>query len=384
MSPVRAVVCSGSASRGAAKAGALHVLLQAGVEPDLFVGTSVGAIDAAFLAADPSPERARCLVKIWQELRTRDVLPTCAGAQLVHLALGSDRLCSPDGLRALLDRHLGYREIAQAAVPFVVVATDLLTGTERQLRAGPVVPAVLASAAISGVFPPVPWGTDLLVDGGVIANVPLAAAVAAGADEALDTGQLCEERHRPRSVIDVALHALALQSTARALAELACLPPGVTVHHLVLPCATYRRYSDFSGSAELIAGGAAAAWGALDGAALGPTRGRRGLVRGSRTRRRARRAARSAPAADGRWSSQRRACMTPLRASVDKTTVRAPGTKTRWVRQSRVRRFRPDWSSVAGDTRGRARARGPRQGAAPRRACLAMTEQWHGREVVDA
>ena len=123
------------------------------------------------------------------------------------------------------------------------------------------------------------------MDGGVVANVPLAAAVAAGADEvwALDTGQLCEERHRPRSAIDVALQTLAVQSTARTQAELACLPPGLTVHHLVLPCVTHRRRSDFSGSAELIAGGAAAASEALDGADFGPARARQ-RSRGTRQR----------------------------------------------------------------------------------------------------
>ena len=273
---MRAIVCSGGGNRGAAQAGALEVLLSAGVVPDLFVGTSVGAINAAFLAADPSPNRARCLVEIWQGLRGRDVFPTPARVQLIRLALGSDHVCSSDGLRALLETHLGYREIEDASVPLVVVATDLSTGAERRLRHGPVVPAVLASAAIPGVFAPVPWGSDLLVDGGVVANVPLAAAVAAGADEvwALDTGQRCAERHRPRSAVGVARRSVAVQSTARAEAELACLPPGVTVHHVVLPCSTHLRYSDFSGSAELVAGGAAAASEALDGADVGPARAR--------------------------------------------------------------------------------------------------------------
>lgn len=276
MSLVRAVVCSGGGSRGAAQAGALQVMLEAGVVPDLLIGTSVGAINAAFLAAEPSPERARGLVEIWKGLRDRDVFPTPALVQLIRLALGSDHVCSSDGLRTLLETHLGYREIEDASVPLVVVATDLLTGAERRLRAGPVVAAVLASAAIPGVFAPVPWGRDLLVDGGVVANVPLAAAVAAGADEvwALDTGQLCAERHRPHSAVDVALQALAVQSTARAEAEFACLPSGVTVHHIVLPCVTHRRRSDFSGSAELIASGAAATSEALGGAPLGPSSAR--------------------------------------------------------------------------------------------------------------
>jgi NTE family protein len=269
---MRAIVCSGGGNRGAAQAGALEVLFGAGVVPDLLVGTSVGAINAAFLAAAPTPERARHLVGIWKGLRSRDVFPTAPRRQLVHLALGSDHVCSPDGLRALLEHHLGYHEIEDAAVPLVIVAADLSTGLERRLCRGPVVDAVLASAAMPGIFPPVRWGTDLLVDGGVVANVPLSAAVDAGSDEVwvLDTSRLCEERHPPRSTIDVALQGLAVQSTARAQAELACLPPGVTVRHLVLPCTRHRWYSDVSGSAELIAIGAAAAFDALDAAAFVP------------------------------------------------------------------------------------------------------------------
>jgi NTE family protein len=216
-------------------------------------------------------------------------------------------------LRALLETHLGYRQIEDASVSLVVVATDLSTGAERRLRAGPVVPAVLASAAIPGVFAPVPWGSDLLVDGGVVANVPLAAAVAAGADEvwALDTGQLCAERHRPRSAVGVARRSVAVQNTARAETELACLPPGVVVHHVVLPCSTHRWYRDFSGSAELIANGATAAWAALDGIAiLAPTDA----------------SGRGAPRQEPAGRAERSA--TPSASASDKIMVRAPSTKT--------------------------------------------------------
>ncbi|MHB1487967.1 MAG: patatin-like phospholipase family protein [Acidimicrobiales bacterium] len=266
MTAVCAIACSGGGNRGAAQAGALVALLEAGVVPDLLVGTSVGAVNAAYLAAEPSAAQARRLVEIWRGLQGRDVFPTGRAAQLVNLVRRSDHLCSPEGLRALLASRLPYDRIEDAQVPLVVVATDLLSGQERRLRHGPVVPAVLASAAIPGVFPPVAWGTDLLVDGGVVANMPLAAAVAAGANEvwALDAGQLCADRRSPRSAVDVSLQALAIQSTARAQAELACLPAAVVVHHVALLCTTHRWHSDFSGSEELIGDGMAAARTALD------------------------------------------------------------------------------------------------------------------------
>ena len=129
MSLVRTVVCSVGASRNAAQAGALHVLLDFGVVPDLLVGTSVGAISASFLAAERSPERARCLVRIWQQLRTHDAVVTLQG--LSSSTSRSNRTIRAHRACALLDRHLGYREIDQDAVTIVVVATDLLTGAER-------------------------------------------------------------------------------------------------------------------------------------------------------------------------------------------------------------------------------------------------------------
>jgi NTE family protein len=143
----------------------------------------------------------------------------------------------------------------------VVVATELATGAERRLRRGPVIDAVLASAAIPGVFPPVHWDGVWLCDGGVVANVPVTAALDAGADEVwvLDTSGPCELRRRPRTIIDVALQALALMGSARVRAELACPPGKAAIHHVALRCRADRWFTDFGASAELLDDGAAAA-----------------------------------------------------------------------------------------------------------------------------
>jgi NTE family protein len=253
-----ALVLSGGGNRGALQAGALQVLLGAGVRPALLVGTSAGAVNAAFLAAGPTPRRAAELAGLWRGLSGRQVFPGSVPLRFWRLARRGDDLYSPAGLRRLLEASLPYRRLEDAAVPLVVVATDLATGLERRLSAGPVIDAVLASAAIPGVFPPVRWEGALLVDGGIAASVPLAAAAAWGAAEAwvLDTARPCEHPRRPRSAVDIALQAVALAATARAQGELACPPAGINIRYLPLSCAESLWFSDFRDTPALIARGA--------------------------------------------------------------------------------------------------------------------------------
>lgn len=253
-----ALVLSGGGNRGALQAGALEVLLASGIKPGLLVGTSVGAINAAFLAAGPTPERATKLVELWKGLSGKQVFPGSLPRKLWHLIRHDDHLYSSSGLRCLLEANLPYRRLEQSAVPLVVVAADLATGLERRLDAGPVIEAVLASAAIPGVFPPVPWGSDLLIDGGIAANVPLAAAAAFGATKvwALDTARPCDHPRAPRGAVDIALQAVALSTMARTQAEVACPPAGMEVHYLALSCAESQWFSDFRNTPTLIARGA--------------------------------------------------------------------------------------------------------------------------------
>lgn len=145
-----------------------------------------------------------------------------------RLAGRGDYLYSPAALRRLLEASLPYGRLEEAAVPLVVVATDLATGLERRLSAGLVIDAVLASAAIPGLFPPVRWEGALLVRCGIGASVPLTAAAAAwGSAEALVLDTTARPGDHPRwpgSAVDIALQAVALAATALAQGELACPP----------------------------------------------------------------------------------------------------------------------------------------------------------------
>ena len=123
-----------------------------------------------------------------------------------------DHLVPSHGLRALLERNLPYRNLEDATLPVHVVATDLLTGDEVVMSRGPAVDAIMASAAIPGVFPSVSIDGREFVDGGVCNNTPISTAVKLGADRivVLPTGFACALDRVPAHAIGKALHSLNL------------------------------------------------------------------------------------------------------------------------------------------------------------------------------
>src|SRR5271166_5147014 len=137
-----AFVLSGGASLGASQAGMLHALYEHGVRPDLLVGTSVGAVNAGFVASrEPSEATARELESLWRGLSRAQVFPAnplTAGLGLLGLR---DHSVPVGPLRRLLRRHLEFDRLEEAAIPIHVVATDVLSGQEMRLSSGPAVEA---------------------------------------------------------------------------------------------------------------------------------------------------------------------------------------------------------------------------------------------------
>lgn len=231
-----AFVFAGGGSLGAVEVGMLRALVERAVQADFVVGASVGAINAAYYAGRPDADGVTQLARIWTRLRSRDVFPISA----LHGALGflglRSGLVDPAPLRALLERELPFDRLEQARLPCHVVATDVLDGSEVVLSTGPAVPALLASCAIPGVFPPREIDARCLIDGGVSSNTPIATAVALGAKRivVLPTGFACALSEPPRGAVALALHALTLL-IARQLAndvlrwreqvEIALVPP---------------------------------------------------------------------------------------------------------------------------------------------------------------
>ncbi|GGW98336.1 patatin [Streptomyces malachitofuscus] len=184
-----AVVVGGGGVLGAAHVGVGYALEQRGFTPDLIVGTSVGALNGAIAAAHPG-RAAPWLEHVWTRLRRREVFPF--GFLPSRASVFADR-----GLRRLIARAAMPSRIEHLEIPFTAVATDLDTGAQALLDHGDLESALLASAAIPGVLPPVERDGRTLVDGGVTAYVPVRAALQAGAASAvvLSTGPEARPLH---------------------------------------------------------------------------------------------------------------------------------------------------------------------------------------------
>ncbi len=169
-----AFVLSGGGNLGAVQVGMLRGLLEAGITPDVVVGTSIGALNGAFLAGHGDVPGMEALGGLWASIRRPDVFPVSVRS-LVRGVLGHQHfLFDSLGLRTLLTRAgVGFDRLEDAPIPLRLVATDLATGDPVVLEEGDVIGAMLASSAIPGVFPSVELDGRTLVDGGVVANTPI-------------------------------------------------------------------------------------------------------------------------------------------------------------------------------------------------------------------
>lgn len=206
-----AFVLPGGGSLGAVQVGMLQALLEEKLYPELLIGSSAGAINAAYIAAHADAFGIERLSEIWRSLRNREVFAvTPLGSTLSLLGLRS-HLCDPDHLRKLLSKNLPFDRIEESPIPLRIAATDIMSGEHIHFAQGELVPAILASAAIPAVFPPVQIGERFFVDGSIANHVPVAPAVeefAARRVIVLPTGFTCARTAPPTSAIDMALHSL--------------------------------------------------------------------------------------------------------------------------------------------------------------------------------
>lgn len=207
-----AFVLAGGGSLGAVQVGMLQAIFAWGEAPNFLVGTSAGAINAAYVAADPCHDCVEGLARIWCSVRRKDVLPLDFRSVVAGMFGRSGHLVDARGLRRFLERHLPYRTLEEAAIPVHLVAAEVVTGKEVVLSNGPVVDAVLASSAIPGVFPPVQVGSQILMDGGVANNAAISVAISLGAKRVivLPTGFACALSAMPRGAIPRAMHAVSM------------------------------------------------------------------------------------------------------------------------------------------------------------------------------
>ena len=255
-----AFVLSGGGSLGAVQVGMIRALFEHGVRPDMLIGTSVGAVNAAWVAGRPEPDGMAELEDIWLGLRRQDVFPLSPMTGARGLLGRANHFISNSSLRRILETHIPYRRLEEAAIPVHIVATELKSGRATILASGPAVPALLASCAIPGVFPPVEIGRRDYVDGGVANHTPVTVAIELGAEKiyVLPVGYPWLNRE-PTNALGMALHALARIVEQKLEAEVTANRAAADIH--VMPAHDLADVSpaDFSHTRELIEWGYSAA-----------------------------------------------------------------------------------------------------------------------------
>lgn len=246
---MRYLVLCGGGSRGAIEVGFAEALWEYGVRFDGIVGSSVGALNGAFLAAGAQPSR---LADIWRSLRFRDVFRFnwsvlsrgSAARSLFRLGRRLERLLA----------NLGDRAIESLPVPFTAVAADLATGAAVELDRGPLATAVRASAAVPGLLPPVWWDGRWLVDGSLAADLPLATAVARGATEIWAVRCACcaSPRYRFDSLTAIIAQTFGI-AVDRTRAASEAVPPAVRTHVWSVDAGLHVHSLDFSATNALLA-----------------------------------------------------------------------------------------------------------------------------------
>jgi len=234
-SPI-AFVLGGGGVLGAVEVGMVRALFEANVRPDVVVGTSIGALNGALVAADPSDAVIPRLIDLWASKQARDVFGDSAPRQLARLARAGTHLHSPTPLRAMLDRELaGKSTFEDLPVRFECCAASIERADEHWFIKGPVVDAVLASAAVPGLLPPIAIDGQHYIDGGIVNSIPIGRAVELGARTVfvLQVGRIDRPLVAPRNVVEVARVAFEISRRHRYARELAAVPDGVAVH--VLP-----------------------------------------------------------------------------------------------------------------------------------------------------
>jgi len=229
-----AFVLGGGGLLGAHEVGMLRALAESGVRPDLVVGTSIGALNGALVAADP-PGAAERLRQMWQGEELRAAFSERLWGRAVRLARSGTHLHSLEPLRRTLAAALPGASFSDLQLPFQCVAASIEGATARWFSAGAVVPAVLASCAVPGLLPPVQIGGEHYFDGGLVDSIPVGRAVALGASVVyvLQVGRIESPLTVPRRPWQVGLVAFEIARRHRFHEEMSALPDHVRVH--VLP-----------------------------------------------------------------------------------------------------------------------------------------------------
>ncbi len=229
-----AIVLGGGGVLGATQVGMLRALIESNVQPGLVVGTSVGAINGAAIAANPTPAGVAVMADLWASLAEAGMFTDNVLARAGTLAKYRTHLYSAAPLRKLLGTHLPAT-FSELVLEFQCVAASIEKAGAHWFSQGNLADAVMASAAVPGLLPPAEVDGEHFLDGGLVHSIPVGRALVLGATEiyVLHVGRIEQPLKPPRSLWDVCLTSFELARRHRFVEEMANLPADVRVH--VLP-----------------------------------------------------------------------------------------------------------------------------------------------------
>jgi NTE family protein len=229
-----AFVLGGGGNLGSYEVGMLQALLERDIIPGIVVGTSVGALNGAAIAAEPTMATVESLKQAWLTLGKEKVFASPFGGAGALFRKGT-HLHSNDELRRLIKRLLPVESFEELKVPFHCVAASIERAAEQWFSEGPITDAILASSAAPGLLPPVQIGGEHYLDGGLVNSIPVDRAVQLGATElyVLHVGRIERPLETPKNLLQVAMVAFEIARRHRFAREMAVLPTGLVSH--VLP-----------------------------------------------------------------------------------------------------------------------------------------------------
>jgi NTE family protein len=238
---------------GAMQAGMLRALGEAGIGPDLVVGTSVGSINGAMVAQYGEGATDR-LGRVWAGMTKDRVFPGGMLGMARTLRESRTHLFSNRGLAEVIGEHLGAdTRFADLGIPLGVVATTVESGAALLIRRGALLPALLGSCAIPGLYPPVEVDGRLVYDGGLVANVPMRQALAMGARSlvVLDCAFPSRIPAPPRTMPEVLMYTAMISMRNQAVLEAPIAAARVPVVYLPGPAPIRVNPLDFRQTDEL-------------------------------------------------------------------------------------------------------------------------------------
>ena len=230
-----AYVLGGGGVLGAAEVGMLRALFEIEAVPDLVLGTSVGALNGAMVARDPTPAVIDRLTELWQDASTAQAISDRPFRTVRRAVSTGTHLYSAEFLQQRLREEFGETTFEDLAVPLQVCAASIERAAEHWFSTGLLVDAIMASAAVPGLLPPAEVGGEHYLDGGIVNSIPLGRAITLGADRifVLQVGRIDRPLKPPQRPWEVARVSFEIARRHRFARELAEVPEGIEVH--VLP-----------------------------------------------------------------------------------------------------------------------------------------------------